>query len=129
MNLSSGGENMKNKGYEIIKLPLYTDEPQDVRKLISRNINFKGEFTRLSVKEINFIAYVDFKLDKGVRGNHYHKNKDEYLYLCKGAVKGYFKSLYEENAEIEELFIEEGHAIEFSPTKIEDIVENHGEVF
>lgn len=134
---------MENKGYELSKLPVYTDEPQDIRKLISRNVNFKGEFTRLAVDTINFLAYVDFKLDKGVRGNHYHKNKDEYLYLCKGAVKGYFKSLSEESTEIEEILIEEGtlihilpncahafetvkegHAIEFSPTKFEDIIKD-----
>lgn len=129
---------MNQKGFTIKKLLVYDESFNGEKETISRMINHKGELAVLSTQEINFIAYVDYPQNGEPRGNHYHKNKMEYLYLCKGKIKGYFRDYKEtkENVEIVDIeagsliliypgcthkfeVIQEGHAIEFSPTKNE----------
>lgn len=129
---------MNEKGFTIKKLPIYDESFNGEKDVIARMINHKGELAVLSTEEINFIAYVDFLENGESRGNHYHNNKMEYLYLCKGKIRGYFRDCQEtnKNAEIVDIeagslifiypgcthkfeTIEEGHAIEFSATKFE----------
>ncbi|WBW96066.1 polysaccharide biosynthesis C-terminal domain-containing protein [Oceanirhabdus sp. W0125-5] len=129
---------MTQKGFTIKKLLVYEESFNGEKESICRMINQKGELAVLSTQEINFIAYVDYPQKGEPRGNHYHKNKMEYLYLCKGKIRGYFRDYKEANNNVETVdieagsliliypgcthkfeVIEEGHAIEFSPTKIE----------
>ena len=50
------------------------------KKAISRNRNEKGEISRTSINDqINYIAYLDYKIGNAIRGNHYHLIKMEFL--------------------------------------------------
>lgn len=129
---------MNNQLYIIKKLPLYIDEDIINKKIISRNRNEKGEITRISINDqINYIAHLDYKVGNAIRGNHYHLIKKEFLYLCKGKIKGFFKdinndTLYEELIEEGTLVqinprcihafeaIENGYAIEYSPNSFNE---------
>ena len=128
-----------NKGFKIVELPVYDGNiAGEEKELISRSINYKGELAVLSVSSSNYIAYVNFTLNGVARGNHYHLKKKEYVYIGRGRVLGSFKKYDEEDITtveikegslitIEPLWthafktIEEGFAIEFSPTKYEEM--------
>ncbi len=102
---------MNNQLYIIKKLPLYIDEGIVNKKTISRNRNNKGEITRISINDqINYIAYLDYKIGNAIRGNHYHLIKKEFLYLCKGKIKGFFKDI--NNDILYEELIEEGTLVQ-----------------
>jgi len=72
-----------NRGFMITELPIYNENYIGNKDVISRKINYKGELTTLSTTEMNYIAMINFVVGKEPRGNHYHNNKVEYLYLCK----------------------------------------------
>ncbi len=120
---------MNEKGFTIKKLPVYDESFNGEKDVIARMINHKGELAVLSTEEINYIAYVEFLENGESRGNHYHNNKMEYLYLCKGKIRGYFRECKDiEAGSLIFIYpgcthkfetIEEGHAIEFSATKFE----------
>ena len=103
----------------------------------------KGELATISTTETKFIAYIEFPEDGVPRANHFHKEKEEYLYLISGRVRCYFRradALNETPNEIDAfagdlisvqpgwshayLTIEPGHAIEFSPTPFAVILED-----
>ncbi len=105
---------MNSNLYIIKKLPVYTNEDNADREFISVNKNEKGELAKISVNsQINYIAYLDYKTGNCIRGNHYHLIKNESLYLCKGKIKGFFKSINDDI--ISEELIEEGTLIQISP--------------
>lgn len=60
-----------------------------------------------------YIAYVEFKMQGEQafpRGNHYHKNKTEFLYIAQGKLRGVFQDL--ETNEFGECIVESGDLIE-----------------
>lgn len=124
-----------DEGFKIYKLPVYENNIPEGEDFISRIFTKKGELAILAVNEINFLAYCDFIKGREPRGNHYHKHKIEYLYICKGKVKVYIKKA-EDSAQVN-IFevdggtmiyiepgyshavqtLENGYGFEFSPTK------------
>lgn len=127
---------MDNKGFKIYKLPVYQNNVPEGEEVISRIFTKKGELAILAVDEINFLAHCDFIKGREPRGNHYHKHKIEYLYICRGKVKVYIKKTHDDSAKID-IFevdggtmiyiepkyshaieaLEDGYGFEFSPTK------------
>lgn len=127
---------MENEGVIVKKLPVYDGNFKGEKDLISRIIKPKGELATLSISEMNYLAYVEFPDDGEPRANHYHSEKQEYLYLIKGKVKLFYRRGGQTNDEVSEIVIDEGSlvylqpgfahayitiepgfAIEFSPTK------------
>lgn len=132
------------KGFTITELPIYDENYLGEKDIISRKIISKGELATISISEMNYMAVVNFLVGKEPRGNHYHNKKVEYIYICKGKVKAYFKNRFKENGKIEVvevkegslIFIkpgvshaiealEEGFGIEFSPTKFDIVKEDN----
>ncbi|WP_238905026.1 hypothetical protein [Clostridium sp. YIM B02506] len=130
---------MESQGFKIIKLATYNKRLNDEDKY-GRIMTEKGELAILPADDINFLAYCDFIKGKEPRGNHYHKEKIEYLYVCKGRLKVYIKKAEDSEAEVQTFeiqggdivcietgythaveTIEEGYGIEFSKTKQEII--------
>ena len=63
---------------------------------------------------IKYIAYIEFNNDPELRrGNHYHKDKEEFLYIIKGKLKAIYKDLDTET--IKELILETGDLIYIKP--------------
>jgi dTDP-4-dehydrorhamnose 3,5-epimerase-like enzyme len=61
-----------------------------------------------------FLAYIEFQSDNdSPRGNHYHSNKEEFLYIIKGKLKAVYKNL--ETEEMVELLVGEGDLIHIKP--------------
>jgi dephospho-CoA kinase/dTDP-4-dehydrorhamnose 3,5-epimerase-like enzyme len=131
---------MKEKGYQVKKLPVYKDRIPENGELISRVIKDRGELTNISISTANHVAYVEFPIDGVPRANHYHEEKQEYLYLIKGKVKLFIRRGGRPEETVEEILIdegslvfiepgwahayvtiEEGFAVEFSPTPYEII--------
>ncbi len=76
--------------------------------------NSKGRAIFLnSTESISTVAVVEYVPDGEVRGNHYHKNKREVLYIIEGKVKIYFWE--PSSKEIEETILEKGHLITIEP--------------
>jgi len=97
---------------------------------------------------MNYIAMVNFVVGKEPRGNHYHTNKVEYLYICKGKVEVYLKNRMDNSEKVDIVeanegslifiepeishavkAVESGFGIEFSPTKFDLIKDdNHVDI-
>ncbi|MBN8582494.1 MAG: cupin domain-containing protein [Anaerolineae bacterium] len=77
--------------------------------------NSSGEIAQIiNDFEIKYIAYIDFIEDsKTPRGNHYHQEKDEYLYIIKGKLKAIYVDI--ETEEREEFLFETGDIINTKP--------------
>lgn len=131
---------MKKKGFQVKRLPVYKDKIPENGELISRVMKDRGELANISIGSVNHIAYVEFPIDGVPRANHYHEEKQEYLYLIKGKVKLSIRRGGRPEEEVEEILIEEGSlvfiepgwahayetieegfAIEFSPTSYDTI--------
>jgi len=51
----------------------------------------KGESVYLNAEStIKFIGIIEFLPGLGVRGKHYHNNKNEVMYVLEGEMKGYY---------------------------------------
>jgi mannose-6-phosphate isomerase-like protein (cupin superfamily) len=51
----------------------------------------KGDSVYINPEEtIQFLSVIEFLPDKGLRGNHYHKHKNEILYIISGRVKAFY---------------------------------------
>jgi quercetin dioxygenase-like cupin family protein len=83
---------------------------------LSLNIfnNDKGRSLFLnSTKDIGTVALLEFLPSAGVRGNHYHLNKSETLYVIFGKMKLYYWIPNE--SEIKETIVEGGDLITIKP--------------
>ena len=107
-------EDLRLNKYEITKLNVYDETYEGERELISIHQNHKGSLVNLSVDQnVNLIGIVDFKTGNPVRGNHYHKVKDEFFYLLQGKINAYFMD--KDSAEIAHHIIECGTLIHIKP--------------
>lgn len=54
----------------------------------------KGDTAYINPEEdVKFTGIIEFVPGTGVRGNHYHKNKLEILYIISGEIKAYYWAL------------------------------------
>lgn len=132
---------MKDNGYEITVLPVYSNNIPPNGEMISRVLKEKGELTRICITPSNYIAYVTFPKGGVPRANHFHEKKHEYIYLIKGKIKVYIRrgGCLSDSINVITLSsgsiiyikpgwahaietIEGGYGIEFSPTNY-DIIE------
>jgi dTDP-4-dehydrorhamnose 3,5-epimerase-like enzyme len=70
-----------------------------------------GELTQIVNGEVfRFLAYLEFKPDAVTpRGNHYHANKVEHLYVIRGRLRGVYRDL--DTGETAELEFTEGDLV------------------
>lgn len=51
----------------------------------------RGESVYLNFgQDIKFTSVLEFLPGLGIRGKHYHKNKNEFMYVLEGKMKGYY---------------------------------------
>jgi len=97
---------------QIYRLPLQerlAGSANNGRRLLSS----AGELAQIeNGTNYSYLAYVEFKMQGDQtfpRGNHYHKNKTEFLYIAQGKLRGLFQDL--ETDEFAECIVESGDLI------------------
>lgn len=76
--------------------------------------NEKGRSTFLnSTQAINTVAILESKPGGEIRGNHYHFQKNENIYIIDGKIRLYY--WLPEKPKIKEIIIESGHLITINP--------------
>jgi mannose-6-phosphate isomerase-like protein (cupin superfamily) len=96
--------------FEVYSLPL-EDEVVNGGRIMTP----AGEIAQI-VRDTPFcyLAYLEFQERPGVaRGNHYHTEKYEYLYIIKGQLHAVFKDI--DSNETEEMIVETGDLVEIAP--------------
>ncbi|MBI4438995.1 cupin domain-containing protein [Candidatus Woesearchaeota archaeon] len=74
----------------------------------------RGEISNVLEKPINHVAVITSK--KGsIRGNHYHPEQDQYVYLISGRYESVSKDLRHEDAKNETITIEPGDLVMTPP--------------
>lgn len=81
---------MSSYGYTIELLPIINAD--EVKPLTPfRLLKEKGGSVLLPMENAGFVAYLEFPFNRKPRGNHFHKVKNECIYLAKGKLRGYFR--------------------------------------
>lgn len=80
-----------------------------------RVVSTVGEIAQMpDFISVKHLAYIDFKENPNIiRGNHYHLDKDEYLYVIKGKLKAIYEDI--ETKEREEFLFITGDLINNKP--------------
>ncbi|HEX5597318.1 MAG TPA: hypothetical protein VFX61_15070 [Micromonosporaceae bacterium] len=80
-----------------------------------RIISAMGELTQvINGPEFRFLAYIEFRPEAPMlRGNHYHRNKTEVLYVISGKVLAKYQDI--DTGESVEMILESGDLVTISP--------------
>ncbi|MBI2664053.1 cupin domain-containing protein [Candidatus Woesearchaeota archaeon] len=83
---------------------------ETIKKIGEAFSDDRGAISNVLEEPINHVAVITTKAGS-IRGNHYHPEQIQYVYLISGRYESFSKDLRDENAEVEKITVEAGSIV------------------
>jgi|SaaInlStandDraft_5_1057022.scaffolds.fasta_scaffold08600_1 dTDP-4-dehydrorhamnose 3,5-epimerase-like enzyme len=92
-----------------------------IRKIEAAFVDERGEISDIFYKhQIDHVGIIT-SVTGALRGDHYHKETTQHMYMAKGSLRYYYRNLDEDPSETKSIVVNEGELISTPPFEIHSL--------